>query len=403
MKLGPAQKEVAVRLYEELLEEGLNRKEIAEHINEDLGLDLEESTYRKAFYAHKAEMMMANGDEEVYQQRLLTLARKDLKQKEERKKLVRQRALVDQRIRDIGDKSAVAMAIESIWHQATEKVPSFVAKSATVGNKNYRIYAWGDPHWGYNIDNGAIKYNPSVTMERMDNMFRDITTDIVSGGWTEVYLADLADDIEGAALRASQLLNIAESMTSQAKAYTEYLKDRIKKLVELFPNVKFTFIHIGEDNHSQLRLHNSSRDELPDNLQLLITHTMATFINTAHEFGALKNLTYVTAPEVLMNFDGMNVVFSHTHQYRRSDNILDLLRHKFDTDVQALVGAHWHAYSHKNRNTQNGAQESLIWVNSIVGDTEYSDRLSVSGRPGFVMLTVVADKKYIKSEQVLLD
>ncbi len=83
-------------------------------------------------------------------------------------------------------------------------------------------------------------------------------------------------------------------------------------------------------------------------------------------------------------------------QYNRTDNILDKVRHKFDQMVHALIGAHWHSYSHKNRNVSQGSQESLIGVNSIVGDTDYSKSLHLSGRAGFVKATVHVDENILR-------
>ncbi len=162
------------------------------------------------------------------------------------------------------------------------------------------------------IDEGGLLYNTTVLKERMDKMFQYISEDITTHDYREVTLADLGDDVEGAGLRVSQLLRIAESMTKQAKEYSEYLKDRLRWLADEHPDVQFKVVHVEEDNHGQLRLNGTKRNELPDNVQELITHDIAEFFKTAHEFRKYVNVEYISAGEVLVDYDGYKVVFSHT-------------------------------------------------------------------------------------------
>lgn len=402
MKLKNEQKAVAVSLYEEGLDKGFTSKQICAYINEELGLDLEESTYRKAYYAHQALKLIEGGDEEAYQDKLTKLTRRDIRQREERKRLVRERALVEQQVKDYVDKTAVAQAIEMIYGKPLLPVVPTACK-IELSQENYKVYAFGDIHWGYTIDTPNIKYNKSIAMGRLDAFFSYVSAQISKFNLSKVYIADLGDDIEGAALRPSQLLRIVESMSEQAKGYANYIQKKYEELADIHPAVEIIVIHVEEDNHSQLRLHNTSRDELPENLQLLITNQLANFFETAHHFGALKNVTYLHAAEVLVDFGGYPIVFAHSHQYRKNDNILDMVQKRHQTKVHAFVGGHWHTYSHKNRNRYHGAQESLIFLPAVVGDTDYSDRLFYTGRPGFAQLSVKPHSKYVTSEQILFD
>lgn len=416
----PENKENAFKLFAELLESGLTIREAAEETNDRLGLDFEKSTYHKAYKRAQASLEAEEEiyleeiqeevepsetpnivfDEERFESRLDMLARARLNLIEQRKMIVRERALLEEQIRDSSDKKAVADAIVRIWNKKAEPMlPKHI--SVNPGKNKIRIVGYGDVHWDYTIDNGTLYYNKKVAASRLDELFGHIDYLITSENLKEIYLADVADDIEGTALRASQLLRITESMTEQAKGYSKYLVEKIRWLAERHPNVQICFLHVSEDNHSQLRLHNTNRDELPENLQQLITSEIETFVNTAHSFDKLNNLTYIAAPEIVLSLGYINIVFAHGHQYSKNDNILEMASKRHEIKVHAFIAGHWHQYSHKNKDVYQGIQESLIFLPAVVGDTDYSERLFLSSRPGFAKITVDLDEMYITSEQVL--
>lgn len=205
------------------------------------------------------------------------------------------------------------------------------------------------------------------------------------------------------AYKAAQLLRIVEAMTEQAIGYSTYLKKKLEQIAKEHPSVIIHFIHVSKDNHSELRLHGTSRDELPENLQMLICDKLNDFVETAHSFGALGNLDYTYGDEVVATINGLNVLFAHSHQYGKNDNILEQARKRHELDIHCFVGAHWHQYKHTNRDSYHGVQTSLIFVNPVVGDTDYSEKLFYSSRPGHTVIYVDGGRKCFTSKQVLID
>ena len=412
---------LAIKMYGEGLGLGMTIQEIADMINDQLGLDCEKTTYYRAYFydprpweedevveedaIENLERFSESKSEDdflenVLDKKLEILASKEVSILEERKKLIRERAIVEERVKDYVDKSAVSDAIHRIYSEKVKplfSVKSFVSSSSGV----IPMYGFGDIHWGYTINDGKLVYNTGVAAGRLDAMFDYISKDIIENGYKEIYIADLADDIEGAALRTSQLLRIVESMTEQAKGYSDYLVKKIRNFAEKHKNIKITFIHIEEDNHSQLRLHNTNRDELPENLQLLITNHIRVYIEASHSFGHLTNLEYISASEVVLEFNRINMVVAHGHQYSKSDDILEKASKRHEIKAHVFLAGHWHQYSHKNRDVHRGVQESLIFLPAIVGDTDYSDRLFLSSRPGFSKIMIYDDEGYVTSRQIL--
>ena len=174
------------------------------------------------------------------------------------------------------------------------------------------------------------------------------------------------------------------------------------RLSELLPDVKITYIMISKDNHSELRLYNTSRGDMPENLQEVIVESVKRDIETAHRYGGMKNIEFVYGDEVLVDFSGYPVVFAHGHQYSRKDDILNEVEHQHNQFVAAYIGGHWHRYSIKYRDVKNGKQQCLIHLPSVVGDTDYSDSLHVSSLPGFCEVVIDSTLGTINAKAIIL-
>lgn len=386
--------------YENYLALGVPITQIATLVNEELGTDFPESSLRGRYEKEKMRVGLTPiEDDETYQKRLLSLAKEQIRLKHEQKILVKERSIIDGMMREATDKSAVAEAIRQIWEN--EPVHKEFAKGKVMGRERFMHgYSYGDVHDGYRCDLEQNIYNPTVTEQRITAMFDYIIDDIKRCGYKEVFISDHGDDIEGAGLRISQLLRISEEMTKQARHYANLITEQIKWVSAELPEVEITFIMISSDNHSELRLYNTKRGDMDENLQLLITNHVQAVVDTAHEYGGMKNLTYIQGDEVLMHFDKVPVVFAHGHQYSSQENILEKVEHRHGCHVNAYIAGHWHRFSVKHRNVKNGMQQALIHLPSIVGDTDYSDTLFVSALPGFAKVKIDLDTGMVNAKAI---
>lgn len=379
--------------YQELLNMGVPKTQIAEILNERWGTDFAESSLRGRYEREKLASTPGGLDEAEYQEKLFQIARNDLRLKEQRKVLTKQRGMVDAIAREYAEMGAVKQAITDMWGQVTHH-KDIVLTNPKNEQEVMPIYAYGDVHWGYNFDG---YYNKTIAQKRLLEMMGNIVSDVKEHGYKEIYIADLGDQIEGASLRVSQLLRITESMTQQAKEYMDFTIAMMKELSNALANVKINYLMISEDNHAQLRLFNTKRDELPENVALLITNGIQHTVNTAHEFGGMQNLRFTAGDEIVLSLDGYNIVFAHGHQYGRKDDILEKTKRRHGLSVHLFIGGHWHQYSMKYRNIEGGVQQSLLFLPSVVGDTDFSERLFLSSYPGFAKVTVNLEKKIANS------
>jgi len=387
-KISEKYNELIYNGYKELINDSVSITKIASILNERWGTNFAESSMRNRYENMERFGGYFVEDDEVYQDRLFNLAKQDLSLKKQRKVLVKERGMVEGIIKEVAEKDMVKELISEIMKRPCEHNLTLKVRNAQEANEA-QVYTYGDVHYGYKNDEEYAVYNPQIAKNRLQTVYEQIYQDVVQNGYKGITIVDMADQIEGSALRVSQLVRIAMSMTEQAKDYADITIGLIEWLSKMLPDVQIVFLMISEDNHAQLRLFNTKRDDLPENLALLITNQVKTFIDTSHKFGAMKNVEFHSADELLVDFgEGYKAVFAHGHQYGRKDNILQLVEHRHEDVVALYVSAHWHRFSIKHKDVKLGTQQAMVFIPSVVGDTDFSKRLFVSSFPGFAKITI---------------
>lgn len=373
--------------YEGYLNAGVPISQIAYYVNEEMGWDYPESSLRgrytrmKAIHEHELDDVEMND-------RLYKIAKSSVALRLERKIINRERSVVDTLAREMSEKSVVAQVMMSLWGKEPEH-NYLVDKEVEVSTiDETRIYAFADVHWGYVCDLLGNKYDNEIASLRIREMFDSIIEETLRKGYKEIYVADLGDQIEGEALRVSQLVRISEGMTKQASNYATLMKGEYKRLAKMLRDVKITVLQITDDNHSQLRLYGTGRNEMPENLSMMLGNDIKNMVDTAHEFGGMENLDVIVGDEILMSFNDYNVVFAHGHQYKRNEDVLHSVEQRHQKRVHAFVAGHWHQFSVKYKNYTHGGQQVLIFLPAVVGDTDFSESLFLSGRPGFAKISI---------------
>jgi hypothetical protein len=432
-------RQTAVELYGQCMTKGYTIQAAADFINKELGLDCEKSTYYRAYHYDPrpwenedtlteteeiiGDVLLADledderpedilgdiistdidsGASRNYLQKMIDRTAKMMAQnREERKLLNRERAIVEGYARENADKSAVVQAIIRLWNIIVRTEPEFIALN--VGTGRPPIYAFGDIHWGYKSKVDQTPYNPAIAAGRLEAIFRVIGNQVTQYKFKKIYIVDLADDIEGAALRNSQLMRITDDMTIQARDYSSFMSETIRAFAKKHPDVEIVMLHINDDNHAQLRLFKTKRNELDDSLQLLVTTRIESDINMAHSYNDLLNLTYFQKSEFILEFDTSTLLISHGHRYNRTDRLLENGATRHNRHINYFLAGHWHSYSHKNKNMYQGVQESLIFAPAVTSDTDHSDHLFFSSMPGFLRLNISETGRYINSTQYLFE
>lgn len=382
------------------IDAGYKYKETAEKYNAEYGTNYAESSLRGRYKKFDSNVGL---NDEVRD----SLAKREVTLMKNQRRNTSLRSVTMSMTREMAEQEILADTIAEVFaYPAEDKPKEFFEVDKVFDKSEIPMYNFSDTHYGYNYTSKEFAYNVETADARLNYIADYIITDTRKHGYKHIYITDNGDQIEGSALRISQLVTLALNMVEQVKDYSNQIVKMIKKLHKELPDVKITFAMVTEDNHAQLRLFRTQRDEMPENLALLIASHINSTIEIAHEHGGLENIEFIYGGEVLLNIDDeqpFNVLLAHGHQYGRKDDIIDKGSVRHGKTVHLYIGGHWHNYSMKHKIVKDGGQQSLLFLPSVVGDTDFSERLFLSNYPGFTKTVIDLEDRITHSKVIRLD
>ncbi|PCK17656.1 hypothetical protein CEY02_19665 [Bacillus pumilus] len=370
-------KQWKLRICENYKEYGLNNwNEVAEVINKETGDKKGESAYRKWFTNFNEgrdyqKEVVAEGNGAIVELEL-----KKIEVMEERKKL---QAIKN----EIHKKTRIKGRNELMYEHVTaaiENQPSLPLPSFKVLQPNHKqraaILGFGDEHFGKELKSMNNEYNEKIYLERMAQLLSDTVECIQKESLNELVVLNGADSVEGMALRVSQLTPLQYGFMDQVIKYSRY---KVEWLKELSKYVKIKYIHIPSANHTELRLHGTSRGEMPkEDVERII----ATYI---HDM--LQENDRIEVPlydDGIVDFSLLEFEFvaCHGHQIKNKKNaIRDLsqLKRKF---YDYMYISHFHHGNMLTVGEAAGHNVQVIQLPSVMGSDEYSDSLMTGAKAG---------------------
>ncbi|WP_342498275.1 hypothetical protein [Bacillus sp. FSL M8-0350] len=370
-------KQWKLRICENYKEYGLsNWNEVAEVINKETGDKKGESAYRKWFTNFNEgrdyqKEVVAEGNGAIVELEL-----KKIEVLEERKKLQAMKNEIHKKTRIKGRNELMYEHVTA----AIENQPSLPLPSFKVLQPNHKqraaILGFGDEHFGKEFKSLNNEYNEQIYLERMAQLLSDTVECIQKESFNELVVLNGADSVEGMALRVSQLTPLQYGFMDQVIKYSRY---KVEWLKELSKYVKIKYIHIPSANHTELRLHGTSRGEMPkEDVERII----ATYI---HDM--LKENERIEVPlydDGIVDFNLLEFEFvaCHGHQIKNKKNaIRDLsqLKRKF---YDYMYISHFHHGNMLTVGEAAGHNVQVIQLPSVMGSDEYSDSLMTGAKAG---------------------
>ncbi|NOL36838.1 hypothetical protein [Bacillus safensis] len=370
-------KQWKLRICENYKEYGLsNWNEVAEVINKETGDKKGESAYRKWFTNFNEgrdyqKEVVAEGNGAIVELEL-----KKIEVMEERKKLQAMKNEIHKKTRIKGRNELMYEHVTA----AIENQPSLPLPSFKVLQPNHKqraaILGFGDEHFGKEFKSLNNEYNEQIYLERMAQLLSDTVECIQKESLNELVVLNGADSVEGMALRVSQLTPLQYGFMDQVIKYSRY---KVEWLKELSKYVKIKYIHIPSANHTELRLHGTSRGEMPkEDVERII----ATYI---HDM--LKENERIEVPlydDGIVDFNLLEFEFvaCHGHQIKNKKNaIRDLsqLKRKF---YDYMYISHFHHGNMLTVGEAAGHNVQVIQLPSVMGSDEYSDSLMTGAKAG---------------------
>jgi hypothetical protein len=355
---------------------GLSWDALRDIFNEENGENFSQDKYRKWYYSFSQGVEYAATNNKNSDDVLDELELKKLELLEERKKLQAIRVEYNKIAREKSRKELmyefVSEKIVEIGHLPS---PTFQPLQTSNGKRG-AILGFGDEHFGKQFISQNNKYNEEIYLSRMNKLLSDTIAIIEKEKLDEITVLNGADSVEGMALRVSQLTALQHGFIDQVIKYSRY---KVEWLKELSKYVKVNYIHIPSANHTELRLHSSSRGEMPkEDVERII----AVYI---HDM--LKDNERINVPlydEGIVDFEliGFSIAACHGHQLKGKKNAIkdiSMLKRKF---FDYLYVSHFHHGSSLTVGETETHNIEVIQLDSIMGSDEYSDSLMTGAKAG---------------------
>ena len=354
----------------------LSWDQVAEVLNHERGESWGESKYRKWFAAFKDGMEYTKQQNIESDEILSELELKKIELLEERKKLQTINVEYNKISRE---KSRRDLFFEHVTQKIEEigSLPSPTFKPLqTNDGKKAGILGFGDEHFGKEFVSENNEYNEQIYLNRMNKLLYETVRVIEKEHLDELTIINGADSVEGMALRVSQLTALQYGFIDQVIKYSRY---KVEWLKELSKYVKIRYIHIPSANHTELRLHNTSRSEMPkEDVERIIA---------AYIHDMLKDNERIEVPTIdegIVDFEllGFNIIACHGHQLKGKKNAirdLSMLRRKF---FDYLYVSHFHHGSSLTVGETETNNVEVIQLPSVMGSDEYSDTFMSGAKAG---------------------
>jgi len=354
----------------------LTWEEVKELINNETGESNGESVYRKWWYSFSQGLDFAKEKYIDSNDAMVELELKKLQLMEEQKKLQSIKHEFHKVTRENGRRNLffdhVSQKIEEIGSLPS---PAFEQLETNDGTKA-AILGFGDEHFGKQFKSQNNEYNEKIYLERMNQLLSETVNVIKKEHLDELTVLNGADSVEGMALRVSQLTALQYGFIDQVIKYARY---KVEWLKELSKYTKIKYIHIPSANHTELRLHNTGRSEMPkEDVERII----AVYIHDMLKGN--ERIEVVLYDEGIVDFEllGYNFVAAHGHQIKNKKNAirdLSMLKRKF---FDYMYVSHFHHGNTLTVGETAGNNIEVIQLPSIMGSDDYSDTFMSGAKSG---------------------
>lgn len=333
-------------------------------LNELLGTDYGESTFRKKFQCFEK---MFNANQKVFSTDDETLKElQNLKREiqKERYKLTTEKSEYNKWLRENArDELFEEKVIQSIKDNLNKQCP--LVKIEVKHNKRFGLLNIADMHFSkefkiYGLNNKILnEYSPEIFYERMNKLFNDTIDYIQKEKLTNIKIFNLGDSLDGF-IRNSQIWTLRYGVIDSANIFGEYMGKWLREL----SNHAIIEYHQTSGNHGECRLLDGIKGgHLSDNIEK-VTGNLIRIINENNpNFTMIENKTGFIFTEIA----GFNVMGIHGEVKNLAQALKDY-SDIYDVKISYLTAGH----KHHSEFVNCGVKKGCIGVGSIVGCDDFS-------------------------------
>jgi hypothetical protein len=259
------------------------------------------------------------------------------------------------------------------------------------------LLSFGDIHYGKKFKSLHNEYSEEIAINRMNKIIEDTITYLNKNNITHLNVLNLADSIEGMTLRTSQLQSLQSGFVDQVIKFSKYYAKWIRELSK-YTNVNLH--HIESSNHTEIRPHNSSRNEYPAEDMERIIGMYIHDVLEGHDRVKINLHKGGIAEFSLLDY---KFVALHGHQLKGKRNALkDLSFHRRKFYDYCLIG-HWHNLDITTVGEGLTNNLQTIQVPSVMGSDEYADSFFTGAKAGALITTFTKGKGLTDIHNIILN
>lgn len=322
---------------------------------------------------------MATNEPSDLNELILTLEQKKLELQKERIKIQTLRTDLNRLVREDGRRELFYEQLLDEIRKNPLPVKPFHPISVKDETKTEFVQLFGDIHYGSTFDIGVNQYSPEICQQRFEALVGETFRLAEKEGFNELVVANLGDSLQGI-LRLSDLslnsIPMVQQIMGVARLIANYLNELSTRL-----NVKY--IHTVQANHSELRLLNTSRGELQEDVEMLIGEWIRDLLmnNPRVEVIVANDTVYGET------IAGYEVGFLHGQEVKNFEAFVRDISFHHKKNYSYIAMGHIH---HTKLITvgvgEQGEAVQILSVPSMVGSCQYSNKLLKLSPAGALLL-----------------
>lgn len=367
--------------------------EFADLMNEILGLDLDESAYRKPIQSYeKITKALGLGDETNSEKLRITQLQKELRINKKQKEV-----------------QFYAKAFNKVKNEvyALDKLTDIVKNSVKPFQK---------PKLDF-VDNDVLDFKTTIFMisdmqedgsgfshKVFERVEKEIIKRIKEENLKKIIILENGDGIDG-------ILRVA-SLYENPGGYVQQLGNYQQALSKLLNNIGKkcqVLFSIVNSNHTEIRPFGASRGQIKDEdvTYLILSYLKASLVNN-------KNIIFVQNPQTPkdLNYNILEVagykIFQHHGDNKGSspknaENYYNKIMRFYDRNIDFILVAHYHHFCFKTINRLENGGESFVLHSPALDPRQHKSNeaeLMLSSEPAFLRLEITKGKGLTKLESI---
>lgn len=369
-------------------------QDVADILNELIGVDYSESTYRKKYTAFE-KMYEANTEQFADTEAQIVELKQQIRElKKERAKLQTEKLEYNKWLRENArDELITEKIVDAVKDLDPIAIPEYIKPEEN--NRDY-ILLFGDEHYGVEFELKGLlgepvnSYSPEIFEQRMNNLLMQIINIVKEREIYRLIVFSLGDFTDGI-LRVSQLMKLRYGVVDGTIRYANFVSEWLN---ELSKYVRIQF-HMTDGNHSELRFFNQPKGSFVDeNMGKVVKEFIKVRLadNPNFEFKETDAgiIFTVAAGYTVIGVHGENKDMKAT---------LEGLQNIYNLPIDYLCAGHLHHYVAEDI----GVRSAVIRIPSIMGIDPYAVSLMKGCSPAALLLTFEEGKGRVAEDFLILN